>query len=83
MDIHLVRCTHGNEQIRTHVVCNTFVAIVWDVGFHMKQKQLHVLLLTMFNSSHWWVNIVLTKNEIPTLSNIVIIDQMHADLHNP
>jgi len=37
----------------------------------------------MFNSSHRWVDIVLTKNEIPTLSNIVIIDLMHADLHNP
>jgi len=26
---------------------------------------------------------VLAKNEIPTLANIVIIDQMHVDLHNP
>jgi hypothetical protein len=49
----------------------------------MKQKQLHVLILTMFNSSHQRVDIVLNKNEISTLANIVIIDQLHVNLHNP
>jgi hypothetical protein len=44
MGIHLLYCAHGNEHIETHhAVCDTFVAIVWDVGFHMEQKQLYAL----------------------------------------
>jgi hypothetical protein len=36
MSIHLLRCAHGDEHTKTHdVICDTFVAIAWDVGFHM------------------------------------------------
>jgi uncharacterized protein (DUF2237 family) len=52
MGIHLLCCALGNEHIGTHnVIHDTFVAIAWDVGFHVGQKQLHVLLSTTFNSS--------------------------------
>jgi hypothetical protein len=52
MGIHILRCAHGNEHMGTHnEVCNTFVAIVRNVGFHMGREQLHALLATMFNSS--------------------------------
>jgi hypothetical protein len=72
--IHFLRCVHGNERIGTHyVVCNTFVAIAWDVGFHMRWKQLHALLSNMFNS-YWWIDIVLTKDDIHTFIDVVITD---------
>jgi hypothetical protein len=46
MGIHLLCCAHGNECTKTHdAVCNIFVAIVWNDGFHVGQKQLHVLPL--------------------------------------
>jgi len=44
------------------------------------QTQLHALLSTTFNSFHRQVDIVLTKNRICTLANVVIIDPTHADL---
>ncbi len=81
MGIHLLHYVHGNERIGTHdVICNTFVAIAQDVGFHVGWKQLHALPSTTFNFSRWWVNIVLTKNGIRTLIEIVIADPMQADL---
>ncbi len=39
MGIHFLHCAHGNERIWSHdVICNTFVAIVRAVGFHMGGK---------------------------------------------
>jgi hypothetical protein len=53
MGIHLLHCTHGNEQTTTHdVVRDTFAAIAQNVGFHMGRKQLYALHLTTLNSSH-------------------------------
>jgi hypothetical protein len=44
MGIHLLHCVHGNKRIGTHdAIHYTFAAIVWDVGFHMGQEQIHVL----------------------------------------
>jgi hypothetical protein len=81
MGIHLLRCVHGNEHIRTHdVVHNTFATIVWDVGFHMGQKQLYVFLSNTFNSSRQQINIVLTQNGIHTFVDIVIADPTRMDL---
>jgi len=63
--VHLLCHAHGNEYMGTHdVVCDTFVAIAQDVGFHVGWKQLHTLPSTMFHSSHWRVDIVLTKMEL-------------------
>jgi len=62
MGIHLLHCVHGNECMGTHdVVHDTFVAIMQDVGFHVRKKQLHAFLSSMFNSFHWWADIVLTN----------------------
>jgi hypothetical protein len=52
MGIHLLRCAHGNKHTETHdTICNTFIAIMRDVSFHMEQKQLrsipHVDELTL------------------------------------
>jgi hypothetical protein len=81
MCIHLLYYVHGNERMGTHdVVCNTFVTIARDVGFHVGQKQLHVLPLTMFNSSCRQVNIVFTKDGIRTLLDIVIVNPTRAYL---
>jgi hypothetical protein len=81
MGIHFLHCVHGNEHMGTYdVVHDTYVTIVQDVGFHMGREQLHVLLLIMFNSSCWWVDIVLTKDGICTLANVVIVDPMWANL---
>ncbi len=81
MGIHLLRCAHGNKHIRTHdAIRNTFVAIAWNVSFHVGWKQLHGLPSTTFNSSCWQVNIMLTKDGIGTLIDIVVIDPTQADL---
>jgi hypothetical protein len=81
MGVHLLHYTHGNEHIGTYdAIHDIFVVIAWDVGFHVGQTQLHALLSTTFNSSHWQVDIVLTKNKICTLTNVVITNPTHADL---
>jgi hypothetical protein len=46
----------------------------------MGQKQLHMLPSTTFNSLHQQVDIVLTKDGIRTLRDIVIVDPMRVDL---
>jgi len=81
MNIHLLCCVHGNERTKTHdAICDIFVTIAQDVGFHVGRKQLHAFPSTTFNSSHWWVDIVLTKDGICTLANIVITNPMQMDL---
>jgi hypothetical protein len=81
MGIHLLRCADGNERIRTHdVIYDTFVAIAWNVGFHLGRKQLHALLSTTLNSFHQWINIMLTKNDIHILIDVVIRDPIRTDL---
>ncbi len=35
---------------------------------------------TTFNSFHQWIDIVLTKNGVRTLANVIIVDTMWADL---
>jgi hypothetical protein len=79
--IHLLHCVHVNECIKTYdTVCDTFAAIVYDVGFHMGWEQLHALLLNTFNSSHQRVDIVLIKDDTCTLVDIVVIDPTWVDL---
>jgi hypothetical protein len=60
-----------------HITSNTTSL---DVGFHMGWEQLHVLLSNTFNSSHWQVDIVLTKDDIRTFVDIVIANPTQADL---
>ncbi len=39
MGIHFLRCVHGNERTRTYdVICDTFVAIVQNVGYHVGRE---------------------------------------------
>jgi hypothetical protein len=81
MGIHFLFCAYNNKCTRTHdVIHDTFVTITWNVGFHVGWEQLHVLLSTTFNSSHWQVNIVLTKDGISTLVNLVIAYPPWANL---
>jgi len=81
MGINFLCYVHGNEHIGTYdVIFNTFVVIVQDACFHMGWKQLHALLSTTFNSSCWWINIVLTKDDIYTLADVVIINPTRTDL---
>jgi len=79
--IDLLHYAHGNERIKTHnVIWNTFAVIVQNASFHVGQKQLHVLPLTTFNSSHQQVNIVFTKYDICTLIDVVIANPTWANL---
>jgi hypothetical protein len=72
MGIHFLRCVHGNERTRTHdVICDTFVAIVQNVGYHVGWEQLHAFPSTTINSFRWQVDIMLTKYGIHTLVDIV------------
>ncbi len=81
MGIHLLHYTHGNEHMRIHDrIHYTFVIIAWDIGLHVGWKLLHALLLNTFNFSHWRINIVLTKDGICTLANIIIANPTWMDL---
>jgi hypothetical protein len=83
-DIHLLCYVHANECIGTHdVVHDTSVAIAQDVGFHVGWEQLHVLPSNMFNFFRQWINIVLTKDGICTLVDIVIVDPMCDQIYFP
>jgi hypothetical protein len=78
MGIHLLHCAHGNEHIGTHdVVHDTFG------GCHARRKQILVFPSNKFNSSHSQVNIVLTKDGICTLVNVVIVNLTQVDLLFP
>ncbi len=81
MGIHLLCCARGNECTGTHdVIRDTFGTIARDVGFHMRQKQLHGFFSTTFNSFHRWINNVFNKNGIRILADVVIVDPMRVDL---
>jgi len=81
MDIHFLCYIHGKECIETHdAICDTFVAITQDVGFHVGREQLHALPSTKFNSSHQRVHIMFTKDGICTLADILIADPTQIDL---
>jgi hypothetical protein len=81
MGIHLLHYVHGNNHTRTYdVICDSFVAIAQDAGFHVGWKQLHVLPSNMFNSFRQWINIVFIKDGIHTLVNIVIANLTQAYL---
>jgi hypothetical protein len=81
MGIHLLHCTHGNKHMQIHDgIHDIFFIIAWDVGFYVGWKQLHALFSTTFNFSHWQINIVLTKDGICTLADIVIANPIWVDL---
>jgi hypothetical protein len=81
MGIHLLCCAHGNKHTIIHdAICNTFTTIVWDVDLHVGWKQVHVFPSNTFNSSRWQVDIVLTKDGICTLVDVVIANPTQADL---
>jgi hypothetical protein len=81
MGIHLLRYAHGNECTRPHdVICNTFAAIARDGGFHVRREQLHALFSTTFNSLCQWVNVVITKDGIRTVADVIIADPTWANL---
>ncbi len=65
MGIHFLHCAHGNKHTWTHD------AIAWDAGFHMGWDQLHAFLSNTFNLFYWQVDIVLTKNDICILIDVV------------
>jgi hypothetical protein len=79
--IHFLHCVHGKERTWIHdAVHDAFITIAWNVGFHMWSKQLHALPSTIINSTCQQVNIVLTKDDIHTLVDIVIVNPMQAYL---
>jgi hypothetical protein len=81
MGIYLLHYAHGNERTGTYdIVCDIFIAIVQDVGFHVGWEQSYALPSATLNSSHQQVNIVVTKDGIHTLTNVVIINPTRVDL---
>ncbi len=81
MGIPPLTFVHGNGCIGTHdVIRDTFVAIARNVGFQVGWEKLNVLPSTTFTFSHWQVDIVLTKDGIRTLVDIVISNPTQANL---
>jgi hypothetical protein len=62
--------------------CNLWhlCAIARDAGFHVGLEQLHAFPSTTFNSFCRWVDIVLSKDDIRTLVDVVIVDSTWTDL---
>ncbi len=48
--------------------------------FYVLHERTHVLLLFSLQSFHWWVDIMLSTNDIHTLVDIVIVDPTQVDL---
>jgi len=81
MGIDFLCCAHGNERTKTHdVIHDTFVAITRDVSFHVGREQLHVFRSITFNSFRQQIDIVLTKYNICTVVDIVIVNPTRTDL---
>jgi hypothetical protein len=79
--IHFLHCVPGKERTWTHdAIHDTFITIAWNVGFHMGWKQLHAFPSTIVNFTCRRVNIVLTKDDIHTLVDIIIVSLMWAYL---
>jgi hypothetical protein len=73
MGIHFLHYAHGNEHIGIHdAIHDTFVTIARNVGFHVGWEQLQVLPSTTLNSSYRRVDIVLTKDGIRIIVDVVI-----------
>jgi len=82
MGIHFLCRVHGNEHTITHdAICDTFVAITRDAGFHVGWEQLHALPSTTFNPFCWRINIVLTNDDIHTLADVVITSPSWTYFH--
>jgi hypothetical protein len=56
---------------------------VHDANFHLGRKWFHAFFKNMFNFSHWWINIVFTKDGICTLVDIVIADPTWTSHESP
>jgi hypothetical protein len=81
MGIQILHYAHGNKRIGTYdVIHDIFSTIVQYDGFYMGREKLHVFPLATFNSFNRWINIVLTKDGIHTLVNIVISDPTCVNL---
>jgi hypothetical protein len=81
MGIHLLCCSHGNKCTCIHdVVRDTFAIIVRNASFHMGRKKLRVFLSPMFNSFRQRIDIVFTKDDICTLTNVVIVHPTRTNL---
>jgi hypothetical protein len=81
MGIHVLCCAYDIKHTKTHdAVHNIFVAIVWNVSFHMGWEQLHAFPSATLNLFRQQVNIVLTRYEICTLINIVIANPTNVNL---
>jgi hypothetical protein len=75
MDIHLLRCVHGNKRIETHdVIHDTLLPLCMMLTSMWGENNYMHFFSNMFNSSYRQVNIVLTKNGIHTLVDVVIVD---------
>jgi hypothetical protein len=82
MGIHLLCCGHGIEHTWIHdAICDTFATIVQDVDFHVGREQLTICVFSnTFNFFRWQVNIVLTKDGICTLVDVIIDNPTWVDL---
>jgi len=81
ISIYFLCCVHSNEHIETHdAIRDTFIIIVQNISFHVGQEQLHALLSITFIFFHQQIDIVLTKNDICTLIDVVIVDPTQVDL---
>jgi len=81
MGIQILHYADGNKHIGTNdVIHDIFATIVQYDGFYMGLKKLHVFPSAAFNSFNRWINIVLAKDGIHALANIIIVDQTWVDL---
>jgi hypothetical protein len=81
MGIHFLHCVHDNEHTRLHdAIHDTFVAIAWNARFHVGWEQLHAFPLITFNSFRRRIDIMIIKDDILILVDVVIANSMQVDL---
>ncbi len=64
----------------THDAIQNFTSIVKDVRSHVLCKQTHFLPISLLQSSWWQVDIVFTTNGTHTLTDVIIVDPICANL---
>jgi hypothetical protein len=80
MGIHLLCCIHGNVCMGPWCNLQHFCCHCVKCWLPCGMRTTTCASFDHFQSSHWWINIVFTKDGICTLTNIVIIDPTCPDL---
>ncbi len=79
MGIHILWCSHGEHIIVQNTIKMFFLQLQEMFIFMFCMKK-HILSSPSLEFLCWWVDIVLTINEVYILIDVIIIDPTQMDL---